>query len=128
MNLLLDTHTFLWLADAPRHLSEPATRTIGDPANVLWLSVASIWEIQIKARTGKLELGSSLSKAIVKQRRRNGVKILPIRLRHVLALDRLPDHHRDPFDRILIAQAVCDRMTLVTCDPQIGRYGVPTLW
>ena len=97
------------------------------PENRILLSVASIWEIQIKVSTGKLRLGGDLP-TIVAEQRSAGLSILPVMPRHVFALDGLPDHRRDPFDRFLIAQAQCDGLTHITADPQIARYPVATLW
>ena len=129
MKLLLETHAFIWMDDdASGRLSEAARDAIADGSNSLFVSVASIWELQIKTASGKLGLNRSLKELVIDQGEHNGVELLPIRSRHVFMLDWLPDHHRDPFDRMLIAQAVRDDLTLVTCDPQIARYPVPTLW
>ena len=129
MKLLLDTHTFIWLDDdASGRLSEAATEAIADLRTPVYLSVASIWEVQIKVALGKLTLHRPLKEALIEQRAVNGLRVLPIRSRHVFALDWLPDHHRDPFDRTLVAQAARDGLALVTCDPQIARYPVSTLW
>lgn len=127
MRLLLDTHAFLWMDARSSRLPAAAVEAIDAPDATVFLSVASVWEIQIKSSGGRLRLDRPLDE-IIRAQRDAGLRILPVMLRHVFALDHLPDHHRDPFDRLLIAQAIRDRMTLVTCDPQIARYPVPTLW
>jgi PIN domain nuclease of toxin-antitoxin system len=106
MKLLLDTHIFIWWADAPEKLSSVALSALEDEANDLILSVVSIWEIQIKSQLGKLKLSQALRGLIKSQQEANGLKILPIELPHILALDALPFHHKDPFDRLLIAQSI----------------------
>lgn len=129
MRLLLDTHAFIWMDDdASGKLSPAAADAIADVGNTLYLSVASVWEMQVKIAAGKLTLSRHLKDALAGQRTDNALRILPIRPRHVFMLDWLPEHHRDPFDRILIAQAARDGLTLVTRDPQIGRHPVPTPW
>ena len=116
MKLLVDTHTFLWLMGSPEKLSERATDECSDPTNLLYLSAASLWEIQIKSQLGKLDLGMPLSD-IVKAEMTNGpFGFLPIRADHVLAVGDLPTYHSDPFDRMLIAQARSENMEFVTAD------------
>lgn len=92
-----------------------------DPANTLMLSVASVWEMQIKQQLGKLTLRLPLSELIEDQQKTNGVEILPISLAHVLALEALPPHHKDPFDRLLIAQANAEQIGLLSADPVLGN-------
>lgn len=122
MNLLLDTHIFLWW-DGPFHLLSPQTRTLcSDPNNVLFLSMASLWEMQIKVQLGKMSFQHSLSKTIQDQQQNNGLRILPITLQHVYALDTLPLHHKDPFDRLIIAQAQAENMTLLSADAIFKQY------
>lgn len=98
-----------------------------NPANTLLLIVASVWEMQIKAHAGKLELGLPLYGLVESQRRANGIEVLPIQLLHVLAFDELPPHHKDPFDRLLIAQANAEDLTLVSVDPVFANYPVRLL-
>jgi PIN domain nuclease of toxin-antitoxin system len=98
-----------------------------DPTNTLLLSVASVWEMQIKSHAGKLELGLPLAELMESQRLANGIEVLPIQLAHVLALDELPPHHRDPFDRLVIAQANAEDLTLVSVDPVFANYPVRLL-
>jgi len=128
MRVLLDTHAFLWwIVDDPR-LSDRARELIGDGQNELLLSSASGWEIAIKARLGRLDLPEDMESFIVEQMAVNSVYGLPIRMSHALHVHRLPDHHRDPFDRLLIAQAQLEDLPILTADPQIARYGIRTVW
>jgi PIN domain nuclease of toxin-antitoxin system len=103
MKLLLDTHTFIWWESKSSQLSEIALNLIIDPQNIIFLSVASIWEMQIKIKIGKLNLSLSLPEMIQNQIENNGLMILPIDRNHVFALNQLPLHHKDPFDRINLA-------------------------
>lgn len=103
MKLLLDTHIFLWLNDTPEKLSDVARQVCEDMENSLYLSMASIWEIQIKQQLGKLQLGTSWRQMVKIQQQDNGMLVLPIELAHIEALNDLPAVHRDPFDRLLIA-------------------------
>lgn len=98
------------------------------PRTTLILSVVSFWEMQIKAALGRLVLRIPLARLIEEQQARNGLLMLPVSLEHVLTLDTLGDHHRDPFDRLLLAQAIVDGATLVSKDEMLGRYDVPLLW
>jgi PIN domain nuclease of toxin-antitoxin system len=128
VKLLLDTHTFIWWDSAPAKLSAAALALCGDPANQLVLSVASLWEIQIKRQLGKLDLRLPLAEIVAHQQETNGLTILPIVQAHVLALDALPPHHRDPFDRLLVAQAVVEEAVLVSGDPVLKSYSVQIHW
>lgn len=127
MKLLLDTHTFLWFFDTPEKLSPVVHDALSDPANACFLSVVSVWEIQIKTRLGKLSLSQSVEDAI-RLAVDDGLQILPAELSHVFGLAGLPEHHNDPFDRLLIAQALFEHLTLVTRDAKIREYPVPLLW
>src|ERR1043165_5954942 len=122
MKLLLDTHTFIWWDGDLTKLSPKAFALCQDPANTLLLSVASAWEIQIKFQLGKLDLDSPLADIISGQQRINQLEVLPINLAHVLALDNLPEHHKDPFDRLLIAQANVEDAVLVSRDMIFRQY------
>lgn len=128
MKLLLDTHAFIWLDSNPSRLSERVRALLQDPNNTLLLSVVSIWEIQIKNQLGKLQLRIPLAELVESQRQANMIEILPISLTHVLALDRLPLHHKDPFDRLLIAQANLESATLVSQDEMLSRYSIQLIW
>jgi PIN domain nuclease of toxin-antitoxin system len=122
MKLLLDTHIFIWWADEPEKLSPVALAALKDDANDLILSVVSVWEIQVKTQLGKLKLNQPLKELIESQQETNSLQILPVELSHVLALDALPFHHKDPFDRLLIAQSVAADITLVTADDKFSAY------
>jgi PIN domain nuclease of toxin-antitoxin system len=128
MKLLLDTHTFIWWDSQPIKLSQKALALCQEPTNTLLLSVASIWEMQIKLQLGKLKLSLPLAEVIESQRKTNNIEILPISLIHVLALESLPNPHKDPFDRLLIAQANVEDAFLVSCDPIFAQYSVKLAW
>ncbi len=128
MKLLLDTHTFIWWDSEPARLSSRALALCQDFENKLLLSVASTWEMQIKAQLGKLKLGLPLPELIENQQRINSLQILHIGLEHVLALDQLPPVHKDPFDRLLVAQARVEGASLVTNDPVMTNYPVNVIW
>jgi PIN domain nuclease of toxin-antitoxin system len=127
MKLLLDTHVFIWWDSDPGQLSAPALAALGDPANEVWLSVASVWEMVIKAQLGKLTLRLPLAD-IISQQQANGLQILPVSLAHALAVEGLPAIHKDPFDRMLIAQATVEGAELVSADLVVRRYPVRVLW
>ncbi len=127
MRILLDTHIFLWWDNDPDHLLAQAKNLCQDPANTLVLSVVSVWEMQIKQQLGKLTLRLPLSELIEDQQKTNGVEILPISLVHVLALETLPLHHKDPFDRLLIAQSRSEGIGLLSVDPIFKQYAVTLL-
>jgi PIN domain nuclease of toxin-antitoxin system len=128
VNLLLDTQGFLWWSDAPERLSRKALAALQDPANQLILSVVSVWEVQIKLHTGKLSIASPLKHMVEMQQRVNQVRVLPIYLEHVYHLASLPMPHKDPFDRLLIAQAIAEDLTLVSADGIFSQYPVSLLW
>ena len=128
MKLLLDTHTFIWWDSQPNKLSQTAFRMLQNSSNTLLLSVASIWEIQIKRQSGKLTLNQSLLEIIIQQQQNNKIEMLPVSSDHVFGLDSLPTIHKDPFDRLLIAQANVENAVLVSCDPIIAQYPVNIAW
>ena len=128
MRLLLDTHTFIWLDNAPSRLSRRVQSALEDIDNNLSLSIVSVWEIQIKVQLGKLDIENSVANLVERQQESNGVELLPIALPHVLALRELPPHHGDPFDRMLISQARVEDVILVTKDENISKYPVDVLW
>jgi PIN domain nuclease of toxin-antitoxin system len=120
--LLLDTHVALWaLTDDPR-LSQRARALIEDPANDVLVSAASVWEIAIKHALGRGDMPISGDQAL-DWFRRAGYQLLPIAPEHVAAVEHLPDHHRDPFDRLLVSQAIAEPLRLLTHDPLVIRYG-----
>ena len=126
MKVLLDTHTFIWWDSEPLRLSPQVLNMCQNPENLLLLSVASVWEMQIKLQLGKLKLVLPLSELVKGQQQINKIEILAVKLEHVLALDRLPSHHKDPFDRLLIAQARVEGLTLLTTDTLVALDGEPT--
>lgn len=127
MRLLLDTHTFLWWCANDAKLSKRAVQTIAE-AEEVFVSAVNGWEISIKVRLGKLPLPDAPLPFMQKMLERHAFSVLPITLSHTLAEFALPTHHNDPFDRLLIAQAQGEDMTLVTDDTIIQRYDVKTLW
>ncbi len=128
MNLLLDTHTLLWMADGAPDLSVRAAAQIASPANAKHVSVASLWEIAIKVSIGKLSLRRPLGDLIASLRATGLVAILPISDAHMVKVSTLPLHHRDPFDRLLVAQALVDGLTVVGDDAAFDEYGVARVW
>lgn len=128
MRLLLDTHAFLFWVYEPTRLGPTALRVLADRDNHVWWSVASSWEIAIKLSLGKLELDGPPGEVIPTELLRNGFTLLPIEHEHVLAVSQLPRHHGDPFDRLLVAQARAEGLTLVTADGRIAAYDVATIW
>jgi len=128
VKLLLDTHTFIWWDSDPAKLSATAMALCTDPANELILSVTSLWEMQIKHQLGKLSLRLPLVDIVAHQQATNGVIVLPILPTHVFALDGLPTAHKDPFDRLLVAQANSEGATLVSADAIFRSYPVRMAW
>jgi PIN domain nuclease of toxin-antitoxin system len=127
MKVLLDTHTFLWWITDDPQLSTGARQVMGDPDNELLLSAASGWEIAIKARLGKLKLPDGLQGFVSEQLRVNAIQVLPIQMAHALHVYTLPGHHRDPFDRLLVAQSQLEHIPILTDDPQIAQYSVSVI-
>jgi PIN domain nuclease of toxin-antitoxin system len=128
MKALLDTHAFLWWITDDVRLSPRARTVIADGDNELFFSAASGWKIAIKARLGKIQLPSDPASFVPKQLRINAVEPLAVQMTHALHVYLLPKHHRDPFDRILVAQAQVERMAIITADQQITQYAVEILW
>ena len=126
MAVLLDTQAFLWWVTDDRRLSKRAARAIAGTECLL--SVASCWEMAIKASMGKLSLPGSVDRFVQEQIEVNGFNLLAISLEHVAGVARLPFHHRDPFDRLLAAQALADDLSIVSADPVFRRYGVTRAW
>jgi len=124
VRLLLDTHIFLWLNSEPEKLSATALEACGNPDNHLYLSLISLWEIQIKFQLGKLHLQSSWQKMLEVQRVDNGLQTLSLDENHIRQLSQLAPHHKDPFDRLLIAQAQTEKMPVVSADRVFTAYDV----
>jgi PIN domain nuclease of toxin-antitoxin system len=123
LRLLVDSNAFIWAYVEPEELSPLARRAIEDAANERFISIASLWEITIKLSTGKLSMPNDLSDAI----RDLALTILPVTLDQIQGIRTLPFHHRDPFDRMMIAQAIEEGLTIVTRDRIFSTYGVPVL-
>ncbi len=128
MRLLLDTHAFLWWVGANRELSRRARAAIGSGRNECFVSVATGWEIGIKVSLGSLKVEGALDRFLPEQLAANSFQPLPIELKHCARLAALPFHHRDPFDRILVAQALEEGLAVVTADPVFAKYGVKRVW
>ena len=126
--ILLDTHTFIWLDLEPVKLSIDCQNLLLDRENILLLGLASVWEMQIKYQLGKLTLRLPLPNLIAEQQQANSIQILPIELNHIWTLDRLANHHRDPFDRLLIAQAIAEDVPILSDDGLFDLYSVERLW
>jgi PIN domain nuclease of toxin-antitoxin system len=128
MNILLDTHAFLWFVNDDPQLSDPAKRLIEDESSQPFLSAASLWEIAIKISLGKLNLKQPYEIFIPQQLTMNGIGILNITMEHTAAVATLPFHHRDPFDRLLVVQSKIENMPLVSVDSILDMYGITRVW
>lgn len=124
MNLLIDTHIFLWAIFEDPKMTRRQGQIFRDQSNTLYLSMASVWEVFIKASTGKLTLLGEPESFVRQQMELNGIRLLPIRLEHTAQVVRLPWHHRDPFDRLLIAQSQLENLPLLTADGSFAAYDV----
>jgi len=128
VSLLLDTHAFLWFVTGDAKLSDTATSLLADPDTRVFVSVVSVWELVIKTGTGKLTLSEPIADWWLKNTRENDIEVLDITAEHVLAVDPLPLYHRDPFDRLLIAQAITHDLRIVTADAAFADYPVQRVW
>lgn len=128
MKYLLDTNVWLWSLFEPERMSRNARQLFADFSQEVFLSAATSWEVTIKARTGKLSLPEQPATYIPRRMADQGLRPLPISHPHALAVFVLPDYHRDPFDRLLVAQAKLEGLVLVTADRVIGKYPVEILW
>jgi PIN domain nuclease of toxin-antitoxin system len=128
MRVLLDTHAFIWWNTSSSKLSPAALSLFQNEQDTLMLSLASVWEIQIKLQLGKLTLPAPLAEILIKQQATNAIQLFPITLSHILELSNLPSLHRDPFDRLLVAQARVENITILTNDKLISQYPVSVLW
>jgi PIN domain nuclease of toxin-antitoxin system len=126
--VLLDTHAFIWWARDDAPLSRRARATIAEGANECLFSIASAWEIAIKVSLGKLPVSGRLEQVIPEQLAANGIAMLPIEIGHVARVANLPFHHRDPFDRLLAAQALEEGVAIISSDEVFERYGVTRVW
>jgi len=128
MRVLLDTHVFLWWVDDAAALSRRARRAIGDADSDCLLSVASCWEMAMKLGLRKMRLEEPIERFIPEQMAINRFRLLEIEFRHVARVATLPLHHRDPFDRLLVAQTIEEKLPIVTADRMFARYGVRRIW
>lgn len=128
MRLLLDTHTFLWWLLRSKQLSQRVVGLLDDSANDLFLSAASGWEVAAKRAAGRIGFDDELMGLVEEALRDGGIHPLAVEMRHALRTAHLPYHHSDPIDRLLVAQAQLDSLTLLTRDPLIAQYDVATLW
>ena len=128
MRILLDTHAIVWWATGDRRLSRTARVAIANPGTEVFISIASAWEIQIKATLQKLTLNESIDALYRSLIIDQDFRMIGIELKDIDHLSKLPPHHRDPFDRMLVAQALRGDFTLVTKDRVVASYGTPTLW
>ena len=128
MTLLLDTHSFLWFWWDDPQLSETAKQAICDPTNRKLVSTASCWEIAIKVSLKKLDLGAPYRGFIYQHLVRNNFELLQITDEHLAGLVDLPFHHKDPFDRMLVAQSLYEQIPIVSADPQLDAYGLTRIW
>lgn len=128
MKLLLDTHAFLWWVRDDDSLGTKARKTIANERNECFLSIASCWEMAIKKSLGNLKIPEPVDRFVAEQVAVNRFSILPMDLRHVSHVSRLAFHHRDPFDRLLAAQATEEGMAIVSADPIFQKYGIERIW
>ncbi len=129
MNVLLDTHSFIyWIENNSVALSATAFTLIADKSNTIFLSLASIWEMQIKIQIGKLKLVNDLSLVVEEQQQVNGMQLLAIAPQHIYNLSQLPFHHKDPFDRMLLSQAMTEGFSLLSKDTMFAAYPVKVIW
>lgn len=128
MRVMLDTHVVIWAVDDPRRLSRLAESLLREPATQLLISAATVWEISIKVGLGKPALSERYRKWMFNARRDLGATLLPITIEYADVQATLPHHHRDPFDRLLAAQALSEDIPLVSADPVIETYGVSRIW
>lgn len=127
MKLLVDTHALLWFATDDKRLGRRAAAAMDADDAELYISAASVWEMSIKASLERLKLDTSVE-AYIAEKLAEGYRILPIEWTHAAAVERLPWHHRDPFDRLLAAQAIVEELKCVTRDQVFKKYGVKTIW
>lgn len=125
---LIDTHCWLWAMAAPEKLNAAAAELIGSDENTVVFSAASAWEIGIKAGLGKLHLPEPADEYVVSRIEDHGMKSMPVYVHHAVRVAALPLHHRDPFDRLLVAQAQSEGLALMTADPRIAAYDVEIIW
>lgn len=128
MKVLIDTHVFIWWISDAQKLSIPVYNLLNDPHTEVILSVVSIWEMQIKLSLGKLQLKIALPELIEDEVKQNKIELLSINLSHIYTLSNLPNHHRDPFDRLLITQAQSEELLMISIDEKFDQYEIKRFW
>lgn len=128
MRVVIDTHVFLWWVEGDRVLPARARAALADRQNECLLSMASVWELAIKASLGKIRFATSVQRYVTEHIANNGFRLLDIQLHHVGRVESLDFHHSDPFDRLLIAQALEENLPIVTADKIFGKYGLKRIW
>lgn len=128
MRLLLDSHTFLWFADGNQKIQKNVIELIENNENQKFISMASVWEIAVKIKIGKLKLNEDFHLFFEKDLIANGFEILPIEFNHISKTMELPFHHRDPFDRLLISQSLYEQIPIISADKKFDNYGVKRIW
>lgn len=128
MPALIDTHAFLWLISDDGHLTSAARSYLQETGNSVYLSVASAWEIAIKVGRGRLQLDIPLQQVLTQILRQFSLSLLPITPSHLVVVASLPHHHRDPFDRMIIAQCIVEKLPLVSADQALDAYGITRIW
>jgi PIN domain nuclease of toxin-antitoxin system len=127
MNVLVDTHVWIWSLADPDRLSKECRKLLSSSRNVVYLSAASAWELAIKAALGKIDLPEPVETYVPTRMARQGITALPVTHAHALRVSTLPPYHRDPFDRLLVAQALVERLPILTADPAFDRYDVSVI-
>lgn len=127
MRLLLDTHALIWFDSGDERLSTTARERLDRSDSEIYLSIATVWEMAIKAGTGRLRLPEPIREYVV-EKMEAGLRLLPIEWQHAAAVESLPHYHRDPFDRLLVAQALAEKLPIVTGDPSFRPYGITVIW
>jgi PIN domain nuclease of toxin-antitoxin system len=128
MRILIDTHVFIWWTSDFQKLSVTVYNLLTNPKTQVILSVVSIWEMQIKLSLGKLHLKTALPELVEDEVKQNRIELLPLDLSHIYALSNLPNYHRDPFDRLLIAQAKSEELVIISIDEKFDGYDIEKLW
>ena len=128
MKLLLDTHVFIWMNHAPEKLSAKFREYCERGEEEFFLSIVTPWEIQIKQQLGKLNAATSMKELVEKNQQENGIRLLMVELNHVEMLGHLPMHHRDPFDRLIIAQTIVEKLQIISVDSIFDKYPVDRIW
>ena len=128
MKYLVDTHTFLWIIEDNKNLTDKVRTIYIDNSNEIYLSVASIWEMAIKISLNKLSIRGQLVKFIDRHAIENNIRLLSIQPHHIFPIENLPFHHRDPFDRLLLSQCLQEKMHLLSNDKEFDKYGIDRIW